>query len=321
VGLWTRLDGFQREDLATALHRRDVVRVTWIRGTLHLVAAEDYVAWREASQSALTEGLRALGSRAEGLDVGSLLIAARDLLADGPLTFTQLRPLLHARFPEVDERALGFSVRMYLPLVMVPTEHRWGFPSVASVTPAETWLGGPLSAAGDPRPMVLRYLAAFGPASVADVQAWSGLSGLESVLQDLRRQLAVFTDERGRELFDLPDAPRPEGSVEAPVRFLPEFDNLVLGHADRTRIVPKAYRGAVVTKNLRVRATFTWDGFVAGTWEVQRPSRRGAATLVLTPFEPLPAEAVEPLTAEAERVLRFTDDDAETYDVRFAPAT
>ncbi|HEY0487007.1 MAG TPA: winged helix DNA-binding domain-containing protein [Mycobacteriales bacterium] len=316
LGLWTRVDGFRREDLTAALRRREVVRVTWIRGTLHLVARDDYVAWRQASQPVLTEGLRVLGKRAEGLDVPALLTTARDLLAERPLTFAELRPLLHAAFPAVDERALGFAVRMYLPLAMVPTDHRWGFPSVASFTPAESWLGRPLTGDGDPGPMVLRYLAAFGPASVADVQAWSGLSGLRPVLDGL--PLEVLTDERGRELFDVPGAPRPAGDTPAPPRFLPEFDNLVLGHADRTRIVPEAYRDRITTKNLRVRATFTWDGFVAGTWTVER--KRGTATLVLAPFEPLPADAVEPLTAEAGRLLGFDADDASRHAVEISPA-
>jgi hypothetical protein len=290
--------------------------VTWVRGTLHLVSADDYVAWRAAPQPALTDGLRVLGARAEGLDVATLLGRARELLADGPLTFTQLRPLLHAAFPDVDERALGFTVRMYLPLVMVPADKPWGFPSVASVTLAETWLGRPVSGDGDPGPLVLRYLAAFGPATVADVQAWTGLKGLAPVVEAL--PLETLADERGRVLYDVPGAPRPGGDVPAPPRFLPEFDNLVLGHADRTRIVPEAHRGAITTKNLRVRATFTWDGFVAGTWEIRRT--RGVATLTMTPFAPLPAEAAGPLTAEAERVLRFAEEDATSYDVRLSPA-
>jgi hypothetical protein len=258
--------------------------------------------------------LKVLGARAEGLDVGVLLATARDLLADGPLTFTQLRPLLHAAFPAVDERALGFTVRMYLPLVMVPTEHRWGFPSVATFTPADGWLGRPPSGDGGTAAMVLRYLAAFGPASVADAQTWSGLKGLKPVVEGL--DLVRFTDERGRTLYDLPDAPRPDADTPAPARFLPDFDNLVLAHDDRTRVIADEHRGLVATKNLRIRATFTWDGFVAGTWTVQR--RRGAATLVLAPFAPLPAGAAEELRREGEELLRFAEEDATTYEVTFS---
>ena len=156
---------------------------------------------------------------------------------------------------------------------------------------------------------MLRYLAAFGPASAADAQTWSGLQGLAPVFDALRPHLLVFKGESGRrELFDLPDAPRPGEDVAAPARFLPEFDNLVLAHADRSRLVADEHRGALVTKNLRVRAAFLWDGMVAGTWEVQR--RRGAVTLVMTPFRALPARASKALSAEGEALLRFAADDA-----------
>ena len=318
-GLWSRVAGFERADLFRALHDREIVRATMMRGTLHLVTADDYVAWRAPTQEVLAQGLRVLGSRADGIDVAALLATARELLADGPLTFTELRPLLHAAYPAVDERALGFTVRMYVPLVMVPTEHRWGFPSVARFTPAEGWLGRPLDGTGGPAAMVLRYLAAFGPASVADAQAWSGLPGLQAVFEGLRRggvALEQFIDERGRTLYDLPDAPRPDEDTPAPARFLPDFDNLVLAHDDRTRVIADEHRGAVATKNLRIRATFTQDGFVAGTWQVER--KRKAAALVLTPFQPLPGASVDELTAEGHELLRFLEDDADTYDVRLS---
>src|SRR5207249_1716261 len=149
-----------------------------------------------------------------------------------------------------------------------------------------------------PQALALRYLAAFGPAAAADVQTWSGLPGLKSVLDGLRPQLRVFQDERGRELFDLPAAPRPDEDVVAPPRLLPEFDNLVLSHADRTRVLADAHRGLVVTKNLRVRATFLWDGFVRGAWDVVRSKH--TARLHLRPFEPLPPGAANDLAEEAE---------------------
>lgn len=196
---------------------------------------------------------------------------------------------------------------------------RLGFPSVADFTLADTWLGRSLTAGGTPEQLVLRYLAAFGPASAADAQTWSGLQGLAPVFESLRPQLLVFKGESGRrELFDLPGAPRPGDDAPAPARFLPEFDNLVLAHADRTRLLADEHRGALVTKNLRVRATFLWDGMVAGTWEIQR--KRASATLAMTPFEALPARAVKELTAEAEALLRFAADDAETFAVQVTPA-
>ena len=280
-----------------------------MRATLHVAAADDYVVFRPALQLVMERALKALGARAGGLDLAAVLPAARALLAERPRGFNELRGLLQEQFPDVDGRALGYAVRMHLPLVMVPAEGRWAFPSVADFTLSETWLGRSLDEAGPVEQLVLRYLAAFGPASVADAQTWSGLQGLAPVFASLRQQLRVFKGESGRrELFDLPAAPRPGEDVPAPARFLPEFDNLVLAHADRTRLLAEQHRGLLVTKNLRVRATFLWDGMVAGTWEVTRT--RGVATLVASPFLPLPARAVKALTAEAEALLRFSDDDA-----------
>jgi hypothetical protein len=197
---------------------------------------------------------------------------------------------------------------------MVPTEDRWAFPSVAKFTLAEAWLDAPLSDDLSPHALALRYLASFGPATAADMQTWSGLTGLKAVFDELRPQLRAFRTERGRELFDLPDAPRPEADVPAPVRYLPEFDNLVLAHSDRTRVLSDEHRGLVVTKNLRVRATFLWDGFVAGTWEVKRT--RKVATLYLTPFAPLPKQAMTALMEEGAALLRFIEEDAETFDIQ-----
>jgi hypothetical protein len=314
IGLWSRLAGFRREDLHAALHDRAVVRATLMRATLHLMGAVDYVAIRPALQPVMQRAVRVLGERAQGLDPERVLAAARVLLLEQPRPFNELRRLLQKQFPDVDDRALGYTVRTHLPLVMVPTDDRWGFPSVAGFTLADTWLGRPLSEHGAPEQLVLRYLAAFGPASAADAQTWSGLQGLAPVLDDLRSRLRVFKAEGGRrELFDLPDAPRPAEDVPAPARFLPEFDNLVLAHADRTRLLADEHRGAVVTKNLRVRATFLWDGMVAGTWEVAR--KRGSVVLQMTPFHALPSRAVKALTAEAEALLRFAEDDAEEYAV------
>ncbi|HEY3615032.1 MAG TPA: winged helix DNA-binding domain-containing protein [Gaiellales bacterium] len=316
TGLWSRLAAFRRDDLTDALGARSVVRATLMRGTLHLLAAGDYASFRPALQPVMERALKVLGERAEGLDLTLVLPAARALLAERPYGFDELRGVLQERFPEVNDRALGYAVRTHLPLVMVPVaDARWGFPSVAGFTLAEPWLGGrPIAERGPPEQLVLRYLAAFGPASAADAQTWSGLQGLAPVFEELRPQLRVFRGERGRrELFDLPDAPRPGEDVPAPARFLPEFDNLVLAHGDRSRLLADEHRGLIVTKNLRVRATFLWDGMVAGTWEVKRA--RGVATLTASPFAALPARAVKALTAEAEALLRFAEDDAKDWAV------
>jgi hypothetical protein len=199
---------------------------------------------------------------------------------------------------------------------MVPTDDRWAFPQAAKFAPAESWLHA-RPEDGDAEALVLDYLAAFGPASVADFQTWSGLGGMKAVFEALRPRLEVFSAPEGRrELFDLADAPRPDSDVEAPPRFLPEFDNLVLAHADRTRVLPEAHRGEVVTKNLRVRATFLLDGMVAGTWRVARQAK--SATLELSPFGRLPRGAKQALTEEGERLLRFAEPEAQTVTVKLA---
>lgn len=308
VGLWTRLADFDLEAGRAALHDRSLVRGTLMRATLHLARAEDYVALRGPLAPAL-DAPRVLGERARGLDPDAVLGAARELLGEAPRTFTALRAELQTRFPDVDERALGFTVRMGLPLVMVPTGDRWGYPADAAFALAEAWLGVAVDQPGSPADVVRRHLAAFGPATAADVQAWSGLKALRPVLAELRGELEVLRGPDGRELLDLPEAPRPLAETPAPARLLPEFDSLVLAHKDRTRIVPEAHRGRVVTRNLRVRATFLWGGWVAGTWDVER--RRSRAVLRLRAFEELPPGAFEALEAEAQSLLGFLEPDAD----------
>ena len=168
---------------------------------------------------------------------------------------------------------------------MVPTDDAWGYPRNAQFRLTDVDIETPAA----PDELVLRYLAAFGPASATDFQRWSALKGAKAVLDGLREQLVTFRDERGRELFDLPDAPRPGEDADAPPRFLPEFDNLMLAHDDRTRVIADEHRGEVVTKNLRIRATVLWDGVVIATWAIER--KRDAATLRIAPFGRLPRGA------------------------------
>jgi len=313
VGLWTRVERFEAAGLRDALAAREIVRATLMRSTLHLMTAADYGALRLALQPPMSVAKRVLGARSEGLDPDKVIPAARELLRDGPLTFDRIRALLVERFPDVNDRALGYAVRTLLPLVMVTSEDgRWGFDRVAEFALAEQWLGSE-PAPADPAALVRSYLAAFGPASAADVQTWSGVGALKAVLKDMRADLAVFADERGRELFDLPDAPRPDADTPAPPRLLPEFDNLVLAHDDRSRVIADEHRPLVTTKNLRVRATFLVDGAVAGTWTID--AKRKLATLRLAPFGKLTKAAVKGLTAEAEALVRFAEPDSADHTV------
>ncbi|HEX5914286.1 MAG TPA: winged helix DNA-binding domain-containing protein, partial [Rubrobacter sp.] len=198
-------------------------------------------------------------------------------------------------------------------LVQVPPRGVWGRSGPAAHTTAESWLGRPLDSSPSIEDIVLRYLGAFGPATVKDVQTWSGLTRLGEVVERLRPRLRVFRDESGKELFDVPDAPMPDPDIPAPPRFLPEFDNLILSHADRTRFIADEYRKALTSKYGMVPAAFLVDGFVRGTWKSERS--RGRATQEIKPFEPLAREHRAALAEEGERLLRFTG--AEDFEIRF----
>jgi hypothetical protein len=318
LGLWARVEGFRRDDLTRLLVTRNVVRATFLRGTLHMATARDFVAFRPTVQPVLDAGidaiLKALGARVEP---GRLTRRAREILGEGPQTFEEVRDRLKRENPRANERALGFAVRMLVPLVQVPVgkEAPWAFSANPRFALAEGWLGKPIPTGGPARAeaLVLRYLAAYGPASIADAQAWSGLKGLRDAFLALGPRLARFRDEAGRELFDLPDAPRPDGDVPAPVRFVADYDNLITTRADE-RFVAKGHRSKVFLPGLRIAATVLVDGFVAGTWRVDR--KKDVATVTVEPFAPLPARTRREIAAEAEALLRFAEPDARSYEVR-----
>ncbi|MEV0282839.1 winged helix DNA-binding domain-containing protein [Kribbella sp. NPDC050820] len=311
VGLWSRVDGFAEEDLDRAVEDRSVVRATLFRGTLHLVTAEDYLRFRTTLAPVLEAGLKMLKERGEGLEPDKVVKAARKLLAKEPLTFTEVRDALQKEFPAVNERALGFCTRMMVPLVIHPTGTRWSWPANARFTPAEEWIGGKLHPKPEAEELVVRYLEAFGPATPADFQTWSGLPKAKPLFDGL--ELEELTDEAGKTLYDVPDGPRPDPDTPAPVRFLPEFDNLLLAHAKRERIIADEHKPAVFTKNLRVKATYTVDGLVAGLWTAV--AKRGAATLTLTPFGRTTKKTLAELEREGAGLLRFLEPDAKTHEV------
>jgi hypothetical protein len=317
VGLWSRLEDFRREELLKLLNTRKVVRATLMRATLHLMSARDYVAFRPALQPMLSLGMKSvLRDRANDLNLDEVLSSARMLFDSRPSTFAELRRNLAKAFPNADERAMGYAVRTYLPLVTTPDDSTWGFRTDCSFALAESWIGKSLMDRDQTESLLLRYLEAFGPATAADVKTWSGLQGAQPVLDALRPKLLVFRDERKRELFDLPHALRPEEDTPAPPRFVAAFDNLILSHVDRSRIVPAEHRPRVVTKNLQVLPTFLVDGFVAGTWGSKLS--RNAATLTISPFVRLAKPLKAELSDEAEKLVRFIEPEAKHFEVEFA---
>ena len=316
VGLWSRVAGFRPEHLTRLAHDRKVVRATLMRCTLHLLSTRDYVAWRPLFQPMLTAAMHGvLRHRAREIDLEGLKATARACVDARAQTFEELRAVIGRSYPDIDARALGFAVRTHLPLVQVPTEAPWAWPGAAAFAAAETWIGQPIGATGNPRALVLRYLGAFGPASVRDAVMWSGVRELEEPFEALRPRLKVFRDEKGRELFDLPKAPRPPARTPAPVRFLPDYDNLLLAHADRARVISDDHRRRVATANLRILATFLVDGRVSGTWTIERA--RTSAVLLLEPFVAVSRQARRELAEEGRALVGFAEPDSKTTDVRF----
>jgi len=312
VGLWSRLEGFRFEDLAGLISRREVVRVVLMRSTIHLVTGDDCLALRPVVQPVLDRGLKGtFGRRLQGVDLDQVAAAGRVLVEERPRTFAELGPLLRERWPDHDPDALAMAVRTGVPLVQVPPRGLWGASGQATHTSAEAWLDRPASTDSRSDAMILRYLGAFGPATVRDVQVWSGLTGLRAAVERLRPGLLAFRDERGAELFDLPDAPRPDPDTPAPPRFLPEYDNLLLSHDDRTRVIADPHRPLVFMKG-----AVLVDGFVRGTWKIDR--QKGAASLVVEPFAPLSKRDRAALADEGARLLAVAADGARAHDVRFS---
>jgi Winged helix DNA-binding domain len=323
-GLHSRLDGFRPDDLAALITGRDAVRIALMRGTIHLVSARDCLPVRRLLQPVIERGMRgAFGKQLAGVDTAALAAAGRALVEAEPMTFSQLGQALAGRWPDNPAPALAQGVRTFVPLVQVPPRAVWGQAGLARHTSAEHWLGQPvqsplqaseLASGAALATLVTRYLGAFGPATVRDVQAWSGLTGLKAVLERLRPSLVTFRDERGAELFDLPAAPRPGADIPAPVRLVAEFDNLILSHADRSRVISPENFKRLSTINGIFPGSVLMDGFVAGMWRLAR--RRDAATLTIELFGP--ARERDALEREAARVLAFCSPDA-AHDIRFAP--
>ena len=319
TALWSRLERFEPKRLAKLLEERQVVRIAVMRATIHLVSAEDCLVLRPLScNRCSTPSSRATASTDTWLASSTSSQCSRlpePLLADRPRTGPELRAALAEAFPDDDATALAYACRNHLALVQVPPRGIWGLTAQVASTTAEAWLGLPLATSASLDHVVLRYLAAFGPASVADVATWSRLTRLREVVERLRPQLRLFRDEKGRELFDLPDAPRPDPDTPAPTRFLPEYDNVLLSHGDRSRFYADRARLSAVTGP--VHGTVLSDGVVCAVWRIERDTSAGQAVLMISKVVRLTKRATAAVVAEGHRFLRFAAADA-AHDVRFS---
>ena len=276
VGLWTRLDKFATDELAELMNRRKVVRAGLMRATIHLVSAADCLAWRPLVQVVFERTFRGdPARRIEGAELDSVIDYGRSLLEQQPRTRADLGRLLAERFPEREPDTLSRAVAFMVPTLQVPPRGVWSERMQATLAPIETWLERPLDRNPDPEGLVMRYLGAFGPATTMDVQAWCRLTRLGDVIDRLRPKLRTFRDEHGRELFDLPAAPRPDPDTPAPPRFLPEYDNLLLSHKDRTRVNPDGRPVPLFAGNGGTRGMLLVDGLSADCGESSaRAARR-----------------------------------------------
>lgn len=314
VGLWSRLREFDPAELVDLLEARRVVRTLLMRRTLHLVTAQDCLRLRALHQPMLEQRmLGTLRRRMPGVDIGELAAAGEPLFAQQPQTLSEVARAIGERWPDVETRDLGDALSSLVALVQVPPRGLWGRTDAARNTTVEAWLGRSLDTpAASADTLVLRYLAAYGPAASADVRAWSGLTGLPAAIARLRPGLRMFRDERGRELLDLPDAPLPDPDIPAPPRFLPAFDNAVLGYDDRSRIIDHRHRGLSVTGARFVLV----DGRVAGTWTVDRSGRQ--PLLLIAPLAPIAKRDRRAVTEEGERLLTFLSNGVRAGRVAFA---
>ena len=318
IALWTRLDGFRTDDLAKLIAERRALRMGLMRATVHLVTARDALAMWPVVQSIFERtflsargdvGVPTFTSRLDGVDLKALVRAGRKIVDESPRSAAELRPLLSKRWPGRDADALAAAVHFLLPLVQVPPRGLWGVSGQARHTSLAAWLGKESADDATPDKLIVRYLRAFGPAAVADARIWSRLTGLREVFERLRPALRTFRDEKGRELFDVPDGALPDPETPAPPRFLPEYDNVLLSHDDRSRVVRDDFARAPNSAIAGTFGTVLVDGFVAAIWKISR--RDGEALLRIESVVPLGRREMDAVAEEGERLIAFTDPDAE----------
>ena len=318
IGLWSRIEGFDPHELGRMVADREAVRLSAMRSTLHLFTARDALRIRPAFQGVLGTAWQTgspFARQVKGIDREALLAFGRELIDERPRTTAELGAALHERFPDYEPNPLAYTVRYLLPLVQLPPRGVWGRSRQPTWATMESFLGPAVDPPATPTELVRRYLAAFGPASSADVRTWSWMRGAREIIDHLRSDLLTFRDESGRELVDVPEAPRPDPDVAVPVRFLPEYDNLLLSHDDRTRVVADEFRKLVLIQGQVGYGTFLVDGFVAGRWRIRRAGER--ATITIEPFAPISPQAAREVAEEAGRLAAFLAADAVDRDVAF----
>lgn len=319
IALWSRLKDFDPRLLSTLIRNRRVVRIALMRSTIHSVTDRDCLELRPHFTQVLERGMRAaFGKQLNGVNLEEVETAARELLKILPLTLDELGKRLSKKWPDRNPDALANAARAVVPLVQVPPRGIWGEGGLAIHTPAETWLGKPLHTTPSLEQVIYRYLAAFGPATVRDVQAWSGLTGLRPVLESMRETLISFRDEEKNEVFDLPDAPRPDADTPAPPRFLPVFDNVLLSHADRRRILSDAHRKMLFGTAALLEGSVLIDGFVGAKWKIVPEKTRGI--LSIQSFVKLRSGDRAAIAAEGTRLLTFALPAARGQEIRFSIA-
>jgi hypothetical protein len=293
LGLWSRVDGLARDAVTEALQRRRVVQGTLLRSTIHLVAAQDYWPFSVAVREARRASYLRVSKDTHAEEYATAAERVRAAFVDGPLRRAELEQLVEPR--------LRYGLGLWLDMVRVPPSGTWERRRADLYAPAEDWLGPP--AVGESEALdllVRRYLGGFGPATRAEIADWAGLpvGSLDLVLQ--RLTLRRFRAEDGAELLDLPRAPLPPPEQEAPVRFLPVWDALLLVHARRARVLPEQHRSKVFnTKTPHSVNTFLVDGSVAGTWRYEK------GRISLSEFEPLAPSVRRALSEEADRLAAF----------------
>ena len=317
VGLWSRLSAFEAGELSDLISRRAVVRAPAMRGTVHVLDAEDLIAFRSLFGPLLagvleTNFRKNLGDAAPG----ELARYSAELLAERSLSRAAIGRALAPRWPAADPMALAYAATYLVPVVQVPPRGIWGKSAQATFAEAEAWLGRPLAATGPDAAgrLVLRYLAAFGPATVADAATWSGLTRLREVTD--RLELRRLRGPDGAELLDLPDIALPDEDTPAPPRFLPEYDNLLLSHADRRRVIPHDRRPPLWPGSGATQGTLLIDGSWDALWKIT--GKGGSAGLAVTPFGALTATEETAVAEEGARLLAFTAP-GQAPDIRFLP--